>query len=781
MKLKSISIIFFWLLLILLFNFQSAYSQQEEKTRWDGNRTVPVHIIPLKDHLNEKIIPSESYPLPFSNRYTCAPCHDYSQISQGLHFNAPYSEPDGRAGEPWVWVDRETGTSLPVSHHDWEGVFYPEELGLTPWEFTLLFGRHMTGGGVAEPDLEEMSPESRWNVSGTLEINCLACHSNSKKQSHSEWAFQVLRQNFRWAATSSSGLGEVGGMASRLPAAWDIYDGPNPDDTQYAIAPYVRYDKTQFNSNHEVFFDLNHKADDQRCLACHSVSPAAQRQFLAEDDVHTAAGLQCVDCHRNDITHTMIRGYEGESEQYDMPSAYDFTCRGCHLREKKSEQKSIHSGRMGAPYPFHKKIPPLHLEKLSCTACHSGALPKNNLTQVKTSRANRLGIYGIARWDMDYPVIQEPVFRRDSNGKLTPNRIFWPSFWGYLEENKVMPLHPDTVKKTAGNLLRPESEVVEVLSALSMIPDLEGTPVFFYTGRIYEVNFDGGLDASEYPGEIPEIKSFWALKKNNSLAPLIPEFDTEAEQLDREIEYRIQDALEALESIKNKSGEPALVFRNKVYQLTKGYFETKEWKGETQEVPHLCWLKDSEMRDLISEFSLNAIKKTVGYPEVLTEDQVTEILKSLSESSISANSEKPKDYVYVSNGRMFRINQDGALEASRHPAAEPVLWPLAHQVRPLQQSLGIDGCSDCHSLDSKFFFAEISGSGFLKTSRAAQHSAHSFMGLGGIYQRIFGLSFYARPLLKVVLFVSALLILSLLIIVFIKTLGFLTGLFEKRR
>lgn len=770
-----------FILLFFLINIPFAYTQQKEKSSWDGNRTVPVHNIVLKDEFNQKIVPTVSYPLPFSTRYTCAPCHNYSQIQQGLHFNPLSSNQDGRPGEPWFWVDLDTGTVLPVSYRNWPKMFHPEELGLTFWEFTLLFGRHMLGGGISEPELEERSPDSRWNVSGTLGINCLACHNHSRKQSHSEWTFQILRENFRWAATASSGLGEVGGMASRLPRTWDIYDGPNPDDTRYAVVPYVHYDQSQFNSKHEVFFDLNHKPDDERCLVCHSVSSVYQRQFLAESDAHTSAGIQCVDCHRNHISHTMIRGYEGESEQFNMPAASDFTCRGCHLRENKSHQKSFTAGRLGATYPTHKKIPPVHMERLSCTACHSGSIPEKNLNRVKSSRANRLGIYGIARWDMDYPVIQEPVFQRDKNGKLTPHRLVWPSFWGYLQENKVHPIRPSAVKEAAGPVLNPESEAAEILSALAAIPDIEGTPVFISSGKIYKLSWGGGLNASPSSGDSPEIETFWALEKNNSIIPLIPEFGVDSDTIDRDIEYRIQDTLTALDEIKDHPGSPALVYKNKVFQISEGYLKKEELKGKAQEVPKLCWIKEGEMKNLISEFNLHAIIETVGYQELFIEQQVQKILESLFESESSQENETNKEYFYVSNGRMFRLDHQGNLEATKHRAAQPVLWPLAHQVRPVQKSLGINGCSDCHSMDSKFYFAEIQGTGPVKTSRRALRPAHSFMGLVGIYQKIFGVSFYARPVLKVILFITAFVMACIVLIMIIKLLGFITGLLEKRR
>jgi len=77
-------------------------SADDQHLKWDGSRVSPVHRIPLKDELNQEIIPTESYPLPFSARHTCAPCHVYDQVRQGLHFNAtdagrPAGRPSRRA------------------------------------------------------------------------------------------------------------------------------------------------------------------------------------------------------------------------------------------------------------------------------------------------------------------------------------------------------------------------------------------------------------------------------------------------------------------------------------------------------------------------------------------------------------------------------------------------------------------------------------------------------------------------------------------------------------
>lgn len=748
---------------------------------WDGSQATPVHQIPLKNEFDQNIIPTESYPLPYSTKYTCAPCHEYNIIQDGLHFNAASSSQHGRPGEPWIWVDTKTGTVLPVSYRNWKGMWDPRKLGLTSWDFTMLFGRHMVGGGVNEPGDDEISPESRWDVSGKIEINCMACHNASRMQSHSEWAKQVLRQNFRWAATAASGLGEVGGMAFRLPGTWDIFDGPNPDDTEWAVVPFVRYNSNRFDSKHRVFFDIGHKPDDYRCLVCHSVYPVQMKKIDIDDDVHSAAGLKCIDCHRNDLSHNMIRGYEGEAEDFQNPGLGDFSCQGCHMGKDLSGKDEANAGRLGAPYPLHRGIPAVHFEKLSCTVCHAGPLPSSDFTRVRTSRANRLGIYGIAQWFTDLPHIIEPVFIRDQEGIIVPHRLMWPAYWGRLEGEKISPLKPADVQAAAEGIFDVEERIARILGAIFMGSELEGIPVLVIHGNVYEFNVDAGLDVSPYSGEKPGMEVLWAIKKDGKVDSLVPDFDPGAEELDIEIESRIQKILESLATLNDTPGKPILVYKSFMYQVSEGYLEKKEMPGQSVEFPRWCWLKDNKTQPLASEFKIRTITATVGFEQSLTEEQIELVLKSLAQNENQQVAEDKVEFFYISGGEMFRIDGTGKLTADEHPAADPVVWPLGHQVRPAQQSLGINGCYDCHKVQSAFFFNKVEGTGPLKTQKVAKRSALSFMKMDRPFQKLFGLSFTVRPLFKIILFVSALIIGSILVIVFLTALGRLSGIIEKRK
>jgi hypothetical protein len=755
---------------------QPAQPSAAKHAVWDGNRTLPVHLLPLRDENDEPIIPTETDPLPYSARFTCGPCHDYQAISGGWHFGAMTAKASGRPGEPWLQVDPKTGTILPLSYRKWPGLYDPRAVGLTAWDFTLLFGRDLPGGGPAEPPEDEAlaEPDARWNVSGKAEVDCLACHNRSRREDHSEWAKQILRENLRWAATAAAGLGEVGGMASRLKGTWDVYDGPNLDDHEWAVAPSVAYKPSDFDAKHRYFFDLDYQPSDDRCLACHSVSPKDAAHWSAERDAHSAAGLKCTDCHRGDIRHLMIRGYETEAAETGNPAAASFTCRGCHLGEDADGNKTVTPGRLGAPLPKHTGIPLVHFKRLSCTVCHSGPKPQAGFTRVRTSRANRLGIYGVATWSTDTPAIIEPVYARDGRGKLTPERLVWPAYWARRTGGAIAPLQPAEVEAAAGDVLKPEEHIAQILIALSQVMEEDEMPVLASGRFVFAPNVDGGLDATERTEAAAGPEALWAIRKDGRTTPLIPDFDPAAEDKDPAIETRFQEYLQALGTVPGKPGEPAIVVRKTLYRFADGFLDVSEAPPELAGAFGAGWLVQGKLEPLAGDFDVRTVTAKAGTEQTLTEEQVSLILGALAKT---AEEGKP---VYISGGRLFELGKDGRLAPGRSQSATPVTWPLAHNVRPVQQSLGWNGCTDCHSGGSDLFFDTIKGTGPLLTRTVDRRSATSFMGLGGLFQRVFGLSFVVRPVFKIVLGICAVIAGSLLLLAGLVALGRFAGFLEKR-
>ncbi len=526
---------------------------------WDGSQTIPVHKVQLKDENDLKILPVEKVPKPFSAKTTCGECHDYKKIGHGWHFSSE-GDLEGRASEPWVLLDEKTGTQIPLSLRSSSGLKSPSDLGLTDWSFIMNFGRHMPGGGPGENKRPELGANPRWAVSGDLEINCMACHNGAKCQDPTEWVKQVARENFRWAATAASGLGEISGVAERLPDSWVPSDGYDPDDMVFSAPPSVLYKKSLFDSKHRALLDIG-KPSDARCLQCHSVAQVHKEKKEVTGDIHSASGMSCVKCHRNGLDHKIDRGVAGM-----------YSCEGCH-----------EDGTYGAPNPEHKGLPPVHLEKLACTTCHSGSVISDDgkLQVVRTAKINRLGIHGIAQWFTEAPVILEPVFVKGSDGKIAPSRIMWPSFWAKREGDELTPLKAEDVMDIAGEIVDPGSVAANILGALGGVKnadgDTYGQPVYVSGGKVYVRNFDGGLDILDYKGEAPKAGRVFGYIIEKGIESLTLEYDASEEYafygLGEADQNHLQAVIEALKPAAPAGAEPAWKLDGILHRLVNVEYE----------------------------------------------------------------------------------------------------------------------------------------------------------------------------------------------------------------
>ena len=572
----------------------------------DGNRSVPVHLIDLYDADSMLVRPGDQPMLPFSTKVTCGKCHNYNKVSSGWHFNAADSNvTPGRRGQPWILVDQKTGTQLPLSSRGWKGTYRPEEVGMTGWQFTQAFGRHLPGGGLAEKT-EADAPELffRRLISGSLEINCLSCHDAEAGHDQAEYANQIKRENFRWAAAATSGFANVRGAAKDVPDNYDIYSGLPMNDPKLT-APSISYNLARFNATGKVLFDLKRRIPNERCYFCHSTkttSATHAERWEAEEDIHLTSGMMCVDCHRNALDHNMVRGYENEPQQKSNAAAASLSCEGCHLPDVSNDVPR--AGRLGAPIPKHAGIPTLHFEKMTCTSCHAGPWPTDQAQLVKTSQAHALGTHSVNRSDVVLPHIAAPVLARDENGKIAPHKVLWPAFWARMDGKNVTPILPEEVLAHADTLFN-------------------------------------AIDST-------------------------------------------------------RTGD---------------------------------WL-------------------------TLQDVQIATMLQRLA----AADSNKSAA-VYIAGGKLHRLNASGKLVEENHPAAEPYLWAMGHDVRPASQALGIRGCGDCHGLNAPFYFSEIQVDSPLEADRHSTYKAmNDFAGLSSIYARFFAATFFLRPLFKwLMIFVSVIL------------------------
>lgn len=545
---------------------------EESRFAMTHSRSDYVHWIDLYDANDHRIDPTLPEAAPYSPMFTCGRCHDYKAISVGHHFNAAMKGADpGRAGEPWIWTDTRTGTQLPLSFRGWKGTYDPRQLGISEWEFVLQLGRHLPGGGPGEPAsaaeaapsaaakpaeaakepvpakkaYPEKQPEAgaktgeaanRWRLSGPLAIDCLMCHSRDRSYSPEAWWKQITDQNFAWAPAAAAGLAHVTGAVSGLPDNFD----PAAADAAKRL-PKTAYYQHRINAEKKVFLDIARRPPDHACYYCHTVrhvGPGASPEWTRDADVHLRAGMACSDCHRNGIEHHTVRGFEGEKCPTGE-SVVTLSCRGCHLGEEPL------GGRLGAPRPLHKGLPLVHLEKMSCTSCHSGPPPGQEAMRVQTAMAHGLGLPSHTYSADMAPGIVEPVLMQD-RGVLYPYRMMWPSFWGAIQGDRITPIHPEAANRVLRTTLRVRrgSTFAETMSQVPLTPEEKAQVLGQERAKVPE----GQLTAAEKEKLEEGVKAKAPEAFRKKLAEALPKLK---------------------EAIPPRGGEPVFVSGGRAYRLSQ--------------------------------------------------------------------------------------------------------------------------------------------------------------------------------------------------------------------
>jgi len=481
---------------------ESSLSFASDTSLRTDSRSPYLHRISLYDEDGTIISPDDFSPAPYSPRATCGKCHDYGAISSGWHFNARQEVSPGRPAQPWILADQPAGTQIPLSERIARGTHSPDSVGLANWNYIQEFGTHMPGNSMQ--DVDDDAPDARWFVSGNMELDCMICHAAASQYDYEERAAQIARQNFKWLPTATNRLAVVRGDASKAPDDYDPFMPPDPDFPERS-GPQVEYAPNRFDADDRVVLQMDRKPSPERCYYCHTnriIGENSAAEWTHDEDVHLSAGMTCTDCHRHGIDHAVVRGYEGEERQ--DPLVFEFSCEGCHLgTELRDNDSDVSAGRFGAPRPLHKGLPPVHFDKLSCTACHSGPLPGSRTQQVQTSRANSLGIADKHRSDDAPPHITQPVFIPSQSGKVTPHRLIWKSFFAVSEDEKSLPLPIDLVKQAVAKIMREDNikdesdwgldivRIGRVLSLLKESPSLSGEPVYLSGGQVFSLDNNG--------------------------------------------------------------------------------------------------------------------------------------------------------------------------------------------------------------------------------------------------------------------------------------------------
>lgn len=320
---------------------------------------------------------------PYSPKQTCGKCHDYDKITRGFHFQQGKDEAaTGVLADRYQWVSHPGNyggnwcSPAPLYNYlSKKTNSSAKEIDMT--SFTFITNGCATchpGGGPLEYDregfrydkhMEEMGFtaggtnnfdgdyfQAHWNRSGVIEADCNLCHL--PEYDYKTRNDHLAKFNFKWMATAGSGLATVEGSIK---------------DT---MEVKVKYNPTKFGADGKVSMHLVREPRNETCLNCHSKPQWKKRgsSFTEFTDVHIAKGVKCVDCHVSGSMASDPRIKGKEVHQFgkgDDPSGWvrnDLdntmrTCKDCHL-----------TGYLNAPVAKHTWLPDLHLDKLSCQACH---------------------------------------------------------------------------------------------------------------------------------------------------------------------------------------------------------------------------------------------------------------------------------------------------------------------------------------------------------------------------------------------------------------------------
>ncbi len=163
-------------------------------------------------------------------------------------------------------------------------------------------------------------------------------------------------------------------------------------------------------------------------------------------------------------------------------------------------------------------------------------------------------------------------------------------------------------------------------------------------------------------------------------------------------------------------------------------------------------------------FGSRKLSSSRGWPELTTE-MITEALKSLN------NSVQGKT-AYVGGGIVYSLDDSGQIvETDNLTAAKPYFWPVAHNVRPASQALGVRYCTDCHATDSPLLFGKVRVDTAVTDKQDSVREMFEFQALNPTYAWAFAASFVFRPWLKIITVACCAVIAGVLLLYALRALG----------
>jgi len=238
----------------------------------------------------------------------------------------------------------------------------------------------------------------------------------------------VALQNFRYAPAAASGLALVTGSSKEMPDLFDYLLPASVEDSLQSKIPKVEYASSRFLPSGKMAFDIVREVKTSRCYYCHTnadVALTGSARWKANEDVHLGAGSPAWSVTATDSTTTLRAGMRRRgclSLVPGMPHGF-----GCQRQCARPHGRS-------PPLPRRHSAAPLQEVDLHRLPFRSVA--EAGTRQMKNGMTHGLGEYNVNKSAQTLPHVYYPVFAQQPDGKLAPNRLIWPAFWGRLRQGR---------------------------------------------------------------------------------------------------------------------------------------------------------------------------------------------------------------------------------------------------------------------------------------------------------------------------------------------------------
>jgi len=355
--------------------------------------------IPSQESSHERIILKgfDGSPLtlesktPYSPKKTCGGCHNYSQITNGYHFQQGRADGMGKIvisdtfdpKYPWnlssgmygKYLVASVGSSQLAKKINQD----PSEIDKSSFCFVQNCGGCHPGGGWGELDRGgnlyydeerkkfgyedsqgtplldgDYTPVSNgngqygapWDQSGVSEADCLICHL----------------KGYQWKERGATLRGKFFKYGPTVGAGWaNIILSVDESGNLRVDEVIVNYATKEVADFENLQLQIVRRPPDENCWFCHAAADGRMRgrQWGLEKDIHKAKGLDCISCHPSDKEHNFAKGDTPQQTVRNDLNNSMHSCEDCHYRGKDKRASRY-------KHPFS----PRHLKLIACQTCH---------------------------------------------------------------------------------------------------------------------------------------------------------------------------------------------------------------------------------------------------------------------------------------------------------------------------------------------------------------------------------------------------------------------------